>query len=194
MKPYSARPLRRDDCAFVVQDEERHAARLPKLARSRANLRDRLRIGDLEARGHDGAGRQLSCPLPDRRFAPCAEYLGDGDCRDRCDAGECECEPPPHADRTRAHAASMQAIAAQPPRRSRNPHTTPTRSWHRREPRPCTSATLGYMHTTMPIVAPREGDRVVAQDGDLGCVDRVLRSEAARAIYLVVAVGAVGRR
>jgi hypothetical protein len=50
------------------------------------------------------------------------------------------------------------------------------------------------MHATMPIVAPREGDRVVAQDGDLGCVDRVLRSEAARAIYLVVAVGAVGRR
>lgn len=46
----------------------------------------------------------------------------------------------------------------------------------------------------MATLAPLEGDRVVAQDGDLGCVDRVLRSEAARAIYLVVAVGAVGRR
>jgi hypothetical protein len=50
------------------------------------------------------------------------------------------------------------------------------------------------MQSTMTTAAPREGDRVVAQDGDLGSVDRVLRSEAARAIYLVVAVGGVGHR
>jgi hypothetical protein len=46
----------------------------------------------------------------------------------------------------------------------------------------------------MPLVIPREGDRVVAQDGDLGHVDRILRSEAAAPIYLVVAVRAVGHR
>jgi hypothetical protein len=40
----------------------------------------------------------------------------------------------------------------------------------------------------------REGDHVVAQDGHLGRVDRILRSESAGPIYLVVAVGALGRR
>jgi hypothetical protein len=40
----------------------------------------------------------------------------------------------------------------------------------------------------------REGDQVVAQDGHLGRVDRILRSESAGPIYLVVAVGALGRR
>jgi hypothetical protein len=41
---------------------------------------------------------------------------------------------------------------------------------------------------------PREGDRVVAEDGDLGRVDTILRSESASLVYLVVAVGGVGRR
>jgi hypothetical protein len=50
------------------------------------------------------------------------------------------------------------------------------------------------MGVAMPLVIPREGDRVVAQDGDLGHVDRILRSEAAAPIYLVVAVRAVGHR
>ena len=50
------------------------------------------------------------------------------------------------------------------------------------------------MHATMPSVAPREGDRVVAHDGELGSVDRVLCSEAAQPVYMVVAVGAVARR
>jgi hypothetical protein len=40
----------------------------------------------------------------------------------------------------------------------------------------------------------REGDRVVAQDGDLGRVDRILCTDSATPIYLVVAVGAIGRR
>jgi hypothetical protein len=50
------------------------------------------------------------------------------------------------------------------------------------------------MNAATSLVGPREGDRVVAQDGDLGRVDRILRSESADPVYLVVAVGAVGRR
>ena len=52
------------------------------------------------------------------------------------------------------------------------------------------------MHSALPLAhpAPRAGDRVIAQDGDLGHVDRILHSEAADPVYLVVAVGAMGRR
>ncbi len=47
-------------------------------------------------------------------------------------------------------------------------------------------------HTS--LVAPREGDRVVAEDGELGRVDEILRSDAPDAVYFVVAVGRVLRR
>lgn len=46
-----------------------------------------------------------------------------------------------------------------------------------------------------PTVAEiRVGDTVVAQDGVLGCVDRVVRSEASTPVYLVVTVGRILRR
>ena len=50
------------------------------------------------------------------------------------------------------------------------------------------------MNPASAVHAPRKGDRVVAQDGDLGHVDSVLRSEKARPVYLVVAVGVLPRR
>jgi hypothetical protein len=44
------------------------------------------------------------------------------------------------------------------------------------------------------VAAVREGDRVVAQDGALGEIDCIVRSEADRPVYLVVSVGRVLRR
>jgi len=44
------------------------------------------------------------------------------------------------------------------------------------------------------ILAAREGDAVIAQDGNLGRVDRIVRSESNRPAYLVVAVGRIPRR
>jgi hypothetical protein len=50
------------------------------------------------------------------------------------------------------------------------------------------------MNRTASHAATRRGDRVVAQDGELGRVDRILRSETAGPDYVVVAVGWIGRR
>jgi hypothetical protein len=44
------------------------------------------------------------------------------------------------------------------------------------------------------VVAIREGDTVVTQDGVLGCVDRLVRSEAQAPAYLVVRTGRTLRR
>ena len=40
----------------------------------------------------------------------------------------------------------------------------------------------------------RVGDDVIAQDGSLGRVDRIVRSESKAPVYLVVAIGGVTRR
>jgi hypothetical protein len=50
------------------------------------------------------------------------------------------------------------------------------------------------MERAAQVHAAREGDRVVAQDGALGRVDRIVRSEADGPVYLVVSVGRVVRR
>jgi hypothetical protein len=42
--------------------------------------------------------------------------------------------------------------------------------------------------------AVREGDQVVAQDGPLGQIDRIVRSDADSSVYLVVSVGRRVRR
>lgn len=44
------------------------------------------------------------------------------------------------------------------------------------------------------IAEVRAGDTVVADDGVLGLVDRVVRSEASTPVYLIVSVGRILRR
>jgi hypothetical protein len=50
------------------------------------------------------------------------------------------------------------------------------------------------MASTAEIHAVRKGDQVVAQDGALGQVDRIVRSDAGGPIYFVVSVGPMLRR
>jgi hypothetical protein len=50
------------------------------------------------------------------------------------------------------------------------------------------------MDSTAEIDAAREGDQVVAQDGALGHVDRIVRSDADGPVYFVVSVGPLVRR
>jgi len=41
---------------------------------------------------------------------------------------------------------------------------------------------------THPIAEARVGDTVLAQDGDLGQIERIIRSETSKPVYVVVAV------
>jgi hypothetical protein len=50
------------------------------------------------------------------------------------------------------------------------------------------------MDGTAEIHAAREGDHVVARDGVLGQVDRIVRSDAEGPVYFVVSVGPRVRR
>jgi hypothetical protein len=50
------------------------------------------------------------------------------------------------------------------------------------------------MAGTVEIHAARKGDQVVAQDGALGQVDRIVRSDADGPVYFVVSVGPLLRR
>jgi hypothetical protein len=50
------------------------------------------------------------------------------------------------------------------------------------------------MDSTAEVDAAREGDQVVAQDGALGQVDRIVRSDVHAPVYFVVSVGPILRR
>jgi hypothetical protein len=50
------------------------------------------------------------------------------------------------------------------------------------------------MDSTAEIHTAREGDQVVARDGALGQVDRIVRSDSGGPVYFVVSVGPILRR